>query len=324
MFRRILVPLDGSPLAECALRQAAALALPYGARLLLLRVVDSRQQANGVLKDNAYWRSARAEASAYLLGLEARLRDLAALDVHTITAEGDPAARILACAREQAADLVVLSTHGQGGSVGLPFGRVAQGVLAAAERSVLTVHPGDDDPLPALQPYRKIMVPLDGSPRSEGALCLAASIAAAYRAALLMVHVVPVPEMTRRYLARREGEVAERMVELNLKAARSYLAEMETLLSVTRAAVQSRLVVSSRVARVVQDLAEAESVDLLLLSAHGYSHEGHWLYGGVAGSLLAHSRLPLLVFQDGVIETAERPDWGATLPARRFAPSLHH
>ena len=132
MYRRILIALDGSALAEQVLPHVEALAARFGATLVLLRVTAPEAEPAGALD------AERREADRYLTGLYDRLT-ARGLRVHYQRPEGPPAARIVEHARNQAADLIVLTTYGPGSARRPAFGSVAAAVSQSAPCPVLLV-----------------------------------------------------------------------------------------------------------------------------------------------------------------------------------------
>ncbi len=142
---RLLVPLDGSALAETALEPACDLAMALNAELFLARVAPHPTPAEeladlGVAAD-ALGRKAEAErAAAYLAEVAERL---AARGIHAQThvSTGDPVGGIERAAREVNASLVVMATHGRGGLARFLAGSVATQVMETAAVPVLVVPP---------------------------------------------------------------------------------------------------------------------------------------------------------------------------------------
>jgi len=143
---RIVVPLDGSPLAEAALPHAAALARATGATLSLLRVVPAPVEivpAPGfaaLVETREIEAKARHEAEAYLQTVADRLRS-EGVSVQTEAVVGDPADTIAGMGGDSRAGLVVMATHGRTGLVGALAGSVTLGVLSRARLPVLAVRP---------------------------------------------------------------------------------------------------------------------------------------------------------------------------------------
>lgn len=140
--RRILVPLDGSPLAETALPHARRLAQQFGASLDLAGIVDQTIVAavdQGVQVGD-YPAMLRAETWTYLERRANELRnDAAVVDVHALV--GVPSAAICQLADDLHSDVIVMATHGRGGVARLLLGSVALHVLQQTRVPVLLVQP---------------------------------------------------------------------------------------------------------------------------------------------------------------------------------------
>jgi nucleotide-binding universal stress UspA family protein len=137
---RLLVPLDGSAVAESALDVAGQLADALGAEVILLRVVEP---ADGFAALATSYLPARSqavldEARTYLGGITTR-PDMAELSVSTRVEAGDPATRIAAVARDEDVSLIVMATHGSGGLVRLTMGSVATATLQQSSVPLLVV-----------------------------------------------------------------------------------------------------------------------------------------------------------------------------------------
>ncbi len=144
-FRHILVPLDGSPLAERAIPLATALAEKFGSEILLLRVLDIPQPTppTSHLEVTIGWvREARAqahqEAQSYL---DARQQEVyrQGIEVRALMRDRSPAEDILQVASSEKIDLIVMSAHGQGGLARWTFGSVADKVARHSPCPVLLV-----------------------------------------------------------------------------------------------------------------------------------------------------------------------------------------
>jgi nucleotide-binding universal stress UspA family protein len=298
MYEDILVPMDGSPLAECVMPHAVALARAFNSQILLLNVLARSSRPDGrSAVDPLEWRLRRTEAESYLHDVSARLQEAGiAAEAHIL--EGDAAEQIVGFVRERHIGLTIMSSHGQSGLSGWNVSSVVQKVILRAYTSLLIVRayqPAAEDV--AGLSYGRVLLPLDGSQRAESVLPVAGALARAAGAHLLLAHVVQRPEMPRRVpLSNEETELAERLVERNQASASQYLADISTRLP--PGCVETRMLISNHVAASLQELAEQEDVDLVLLSAHGYSGETRWPYGGVVASFVAYGSAPLLIVQD--------------------------
>ena len=141
MYKRVLVPLDGSETAEAILPFILDIAGPLDFDLVLLRVVTPLSPV--VVEANPYVEMAELptreeDATAYVVGLGAEVR-AKGLRVQTLVRCGEPVAEILAAARDTGADLIALTTHGRTGPARLLFGSIAEGVLRHADIPVFLI-----------------------------------------------------------------------------------------------------------------------------------------------------------------------------------------
>jgi nucleotide-binding universal stress UspA family protein len=297
MFDNILVPLDGSLLAECALPHAMAMARAFQSQVTLLGVLERgpRQDCRrGV--DPLEWVIRKAEAVSYVGSMADRLQR-SGLAVTGRMLDGDPAEQIINFAHQNGASLIIMSSHGQGGLTGWNVGSVTQKIVSRARTSTMIVRAfqrktaGLDD-----LRYRRLLVPMDGSRRAEWVWPMATTLARSEGAEILLAHVVKPPEMPRRLpLTVEDTELADRIVTRNRCEASQYVEELRSWLP---SAVRGRIMVGAQVAAALHQLAEEEHVDLVVLSAHGYSGGTRFLYGGVVTSFIIYGSTPLLIMQD--------------------------
>ena len=156
MYKRILVPLDGSTLSENAVEPASKLASSFGAALHLVQVISRHQErealrAAGVhaavsAMEEARRRAVREKASAgsYLSALAARLRG-EGIQVESAVMEGYAHEKILEYAKENEIDLVAISTHGYGGFKRMFLGSVTDRIVRSGQLSVLVIPSGSAD-----------------------------------------------------------------------------------------------------------------------------------------------------------------------------------
>ncbi len=227
MFDHILVPLDGSRLAETVLPHLVALASAFGSRVTLLRVAE--QEPGGQMRsvDPMDWRISRAQAKAYLDEQASRLAE-AGLQVETVLLEGQAADRIIEHAHSDQADLILVSSHGRSGLSRWNISSVVQKIILQARISTMIVRAYQ----PAIesltgQRYRRFLVPLDCSRRAEVSLSPTVTLARAHDAQVILAHVVHLPEMTcPEPLSEDDRALLERMTERNRHGAIEYLEQI--------------------------------------------------------------------------------------------------
>lgn len=307
MIHRILVPLDGSILAEAALPQARAMARAYQAEVVLARVLDPNSRTHGSLVDSVAWRMARTEARRYLDGLAAKL-GAQGIRTRAALAEGNAAEEVLRLVRKERADLVVLCAHGRSGPSSFSLGGTSQKVLSRCGTSVLMVRPVEPSASSASSSdagveearYHRILVPLDGSQRAQWALLQVASLARAHQGELLLVHVVaPPPLAGHTPPTPEEVELACRITERDRQHAEVYLRDLKELVAGNdHLQVRTLLLESPHVVPALLKVAADERASLVVVSAHGCSGAAPWPYGSVADRLIHHGKAPLLLLQD--------------------------
>jgi len=147
MYKKILVPLDGSELSEQALNHVKEIIpVPATTEIVLLRVVDPLATSYAGGTDAAIevavkiQERAEAEAAAYLKRLEGELKELG-IPVKTVLTIGIPADVILDYARQNGVDLIIMSTHGRSGISRWLFGSVAEKIIRHSQVPVLISPP---------------------------------------------------------------------------------------------------------------------------------------------------------------------------------------
>ena len=129
MINHILVPLDGSTLAECVLPHVSAIAPVTHARITLLHVLQQAQNGGTPAVDPVEWHLQKQHAEKYLEGISNRLSEAGLLGVESVILEGNPAGSVIDFARSNNVDLIALSTHGHSGLSGWNVSGVVQKIL---------------------------------------------------------------------------------------------------------------------------------------------------------------------------------------------------
>jgi nucleotide-binding universal stress UspA family protein len=300
MFDPILVPLDGSLLAECVLSHTVAIARAYNAKAIILTVLDKNQQhISAQLFDLLNWEIHKAEAAQNLGKIEGRLQKLG-LHCETIVQEGSVAETIINLAQNQGANLIILSSHGHSGVSQWGISSVAQKIILSAPTSLLLVRahlPASSDVVE--HAYRQILVPLDGSRRAEIVLPMIAHLARFHKSQIHLVNVVTTPEMARQLPPIQEDvDLSNRIVERNREESIRYLEQVRLSSPLNSIPVQTHLLISDNAPAALHGLVEQENMDLVALSAHGYSGNNQWPYGSMVNNFILYSKVPLLIVQD--------------------------
>jgi nucleotide-binding universal stress UspA family protein len=321
MFTNLIVPLDGSTVAANVIPHVVAMARATDAKVTLLRVmVEASTTGLGV--DPVGWQLQKSEAQAYLDGVCEHLTPLISLQPEAVLLEGRTADRIIEYARQSDCDLVVLSSHGQGGISGWNVSSVAHKVIGRIGSSILLVRSyqmGDQPTSDAELHYRRIVVPLDGSARAEHVLPVAVALAEWHDATVHLVHVVtPPPFLQRMPLTPEENALVEQVFERNQQHAQKYLEQLQQRL---RPEPQIHVITGENVAAALHKFVAQQEADLLVMSAHGQSAQRQWLYGSLVTSFIDHGATSLLVLQDMPAGAIEPTAAELAAEANRRAPS---
>ncbi len=307
MFRSIIVPLDGSPLAARAVPLVVALA-DAATTITLVGVAD--------VWNDTYGTYGAAEEETLLRDLLAR--DLAAmatplrergLSVREEVRRGDAATEILACAADQGADLIAMTTHGRTGVARWVIGSVATRVLRGGAMPTLIVRPDAvQRPNADTASIRTVIVPLDGSDRAAQSLAAARRVAEGCDATIAVVRVVDdrwaYPVMTgMEVYASVYAPVA--MADLRAEAERDVQATAAHLRHCGFRATAT-ILVGDPAAQLVDHIAAQEDA-LVVMSSHGRTGLDRWVFGSVAEKLIAHVHTPLLVLRANAVGAVPTP-----------------
>ncbi len=320
MIQRILVPLDGSAIAEQALPHAATLARAFDASLVLARVPEPLlvpvMSAGVWITRSVESEEAHEDAAAYLN--EVRGRDeLAGIAIETMHPTHPVVHGLLDAIAVQRADMLVMTSHGHTGPDRWIFGSVADKLVHVAPVPAYVVRarrPSDagetaadaDAGAPAAPisavggiAIRKIIVPLDGSALAEQALPAAETLGRRTGATLVLVRIPVVPGYLT-VVPETAGWIPEQLAE-SAHEAETYLesraAEIrERGLDVD---VEVRVVMGGTVADGILAEAEQEEAEVIVISSHGRSGLGRWLFGSVANRVLRGARCAVWVIREG-------------------------
>ncbi len=293
MFSHLLVPLDGSALAESALPVAVALGAESSTQVTLLHVLEESPPAQ---VHGASHLQEPGQAEAYLSEVEKWLtdRDVKAT-VHVHSPGTDVSKGITDHVRELEADLVVLCTHGGKGLRGFIFGRIAQQVLSNSNVPVLVV---PTFPQPRSQSFsaKHVLVPLNGEPAAEAALDHAVDLVAS-GGELTVVQVVPTVETatgTSGAATRLSPKAAEALLEAEAIEATKYLANVRARMESPTLSVRA-LVARGDSSRELLAIARESGVDLIVMATHGRKGVSAIWAGSVGARLVEQRDIPVLL-----------------------------
>ena len=311
----MLVCVDLSPFTDICLLYAISIARALQSDFTLVHVMQSRHEHAGPPIDALDWEISRQQACAHLERLEEKAAQALGRPVNVRLEQGHPAERIVEVERDIHADLTVLGSHGERGVTAWELGSTVQQVIAVACGSVFVAHAVSAAPI-ATFPQR-ILVPLDGSQRTECVLPTATRIAFAYQAELVLVHVIQEQVPTAVLHATEDLELARQLAAHLEVSAKTYLEGLCAMLARDGAMVRTVVARHANQRRAIIEIARHEHADLIVVAAHGADCDRERSYGSVTEYLLTHSAVPVLMFQDRPEAEMHRIDFGEVV-----APSL--
>lgn len=298
MYKRILVPLDGSTLAETVLPMAGEVARYFNATLIFLNILE--KEGSGTIHGQHHL-STTGEACDYLEKLAVQFRSQG-FEVETEAHEAretDVARSISEHALELKADMVVLCAHGNGGLRDVFIGGIAQQVIQRETIPVLFIRPEKLEK-GTIRPWKTILVPLDGAVMHEAVLPHAEEIAQYAGAVLRLISVIPTADTlkvkedaVRRVLPGSMGAALDYSVE----ESQQYLQKICTVLS-RKKILASGLVTRGDATTKILEAVVKEKVDLVLLATFGHRNWEAFWEESVTPRILANSPVPVLFVRE--------------------------
>ena len=321
MFKRILVPLDGSKRAERALPVAVRIARETNGSLVLVRVVSMATELWPYVDLETAQKQAVVEMelleAAHYLESQAAMPELEGVSVDTVVVHGPTASTILSVALSHRANLIALCSRSYTGMTRCVMGSIADKVARHSAVPVLVLRDGGPQPLAksvrsvkSVSPLR-VLVALDGSSRAMASLLPAAALISALaspeRGTLHLARVVkPIlseQEDAEQYpfnLCNSEQEVVEATRYLSKTVEHLRAGNLSKVVDLTWSAA-----IDTDVARGIVRMAECldnlkdgdrcDEFDVIAISTHGHGGIQNWVTGSISQRVLNATRLPLLV-----------------------------
>ena len=284
----VLVPVDGSDESEPAVQIALPLAQVWNAEIVLLWAWEGIPGLPTLVEGDV----AKTITDREVNDRETRLRALAArylhpagMAVHYRVPVGDPAEQIIRAAHETKARAVVMTTHGRSGFKRWRLGSVASRVMHDATLPTVLYRPHAEGHVPTR--LRTILVPVDGSERSEAALLEAVTLAQAAGASLQLLRavpmVVPLTPLPISAVYDQANAAALQSAELYLSDLRESHADLD---------VRTNIVQGDATTVVLH---AAEDVDLIVMASHGRGGVIRVALGSVSDAVIRGSPVPVMI-----------------------------
>jgi nucleotide-binding universal stress UspA family protein len=303
MYKRIVVPLDGSELAERVLPYGEELAQKLGSEVILLNVrrpsedPDDPEHRVYINKMVAMIEQDIEKSPSLPPGGKVKVDSAIIGSTGLLT---HPAEEILDYAEKNNIGLIIMATHGRTGIKRWALGSTAEKVARAAKCPVLLIRAHVD--VPRNVHLDKILVPLDGSTQSETILTHIENIAPKLKARVYLLkvveptyHIVPVYDEATYYGGTGMIEIPYTEEEMKpiKAAAEEYIESVKRKLTAEGIKTSYKV----KVGLAAEEIIEAEEemgVDMVAMSTHGRSGFGRWEHGGIADKVLHGGNKPLL------------------------------
>ncbi|MHB1298301.1 MAG: universal stress protein [Gemmatimonadaceae bacterium] len=292
MHDLIVVPLDGSKLAERAIALAVPLAEQHGARLVLLTVqhpILPLISGGGVpVRDPALDHERRQEQERYLNKTTKRLAKQTGVPVEGRLVVGETAEMIAKAGASATSGLIVMTTHGRGGFKRFWLGSVTDRVVRRAEVPVLlsTGNRSTGTRQAGRPLFNHLLVPLDGSKRAEMALRAARTLLEGVPGRLTLAHVVH-PMMA--LAATKRGRTPDQEI------VESYLEPLSREMSGPTLTVDHATLVNATVPTALMELVKTSHAECIAITSQGAGRLQTFMVGGTTDKLMRTSAVPVLV-----------------------------
>jgi nucleotide-binding universal stress UspA family protein len=299
MFEKILVPLDGSPLAEGILSHVRVLAKGLDSRVIVLHAVEAFPVDHLDPELEPY--AARAVELIHPLAesyVERIARNLVhdGVDAQMRLVRGRAAEEIVGYAEGEDVGLIAMSTRGRSGPARWVLGSTADKVLRSVECPLLLVHPPDEGIVgAAIGKLSRIVVPLDGSPTAESVLTFVEELARALELEITLVQAIGI-ETTVQFgrMTPDTRPVLNDVLQRMAASASDYLAGIAKELERGGLSVQWEVLGGPPAQRVVDFAREAPDC-LVAMTTHGRSGFRRWAMGSVADQVVRRIGEPVLL-----------------------------
>jgi len=280
MYEKILVPLDGSEVAEQAIPYVERLTQKLKSEVILITVCLPGDPLERALTEYIERRAEKIQS----LGVNAR----------SLCIEGDSATSIIDFAEKNKVGLIVISTHGKTGISHWPLGSIASKVVQRSNIPVFLVRSSQPGKAPADNELDKILVTLDGSQFSEAIIPHVEKLAKSMNSEVTLLRVIEsakLPQLAA--YSDREKYEKDFMAKMEREAER-YLDKKRTALESKGVKVNSVFLTGKPVETILQ-YSEEKSANLVALTTHGFSGISKWAYGSVASKIIEGSPKPILL-----------------------------
>jgi len=289
MWNKILVPLDGSDLAELALPYAEELANAFKSEIILLHVSEP--------SEDRYRHMHELYVKEVTDRIKGRFKK-----VTPVVVSGKPADEIISYADKNKVGIIIMTSHGRSGVLSWATGSIASKLLQGAAAPLLLVRAAKSKRKVTRQVLlNRILLPLDGSEAGEAAVGYIAEMMSRLELEVTLFGVVSSGQHIRSVGGLDYINYSEEQLEMFKKEAEEYLDGVYRRLKRRKGTVKVVLKVGDKSGDVGQEIlkfAEEKGVSLIAISSHGHSGIEKWVFGSIANKVVHNSRSPVLVVKE--------------------------
>jgi nucleotide-binding universal stress UspA family protein len=294
MYGAILVPLDGSTFGEAALPTAIELARLAGARLHIAHVRSEWPLMWGEVPANVAAPAWSGE-DEYMRKVTAQVHEGFGHELVSAILEPPEVDALVNYITTRHIGLVVMTTHGRSGLSRAWLGSVATELLRHLRVPMLLIRPPESG-RPEPVTLRRILVPLDGSPRSQRILSAATELGRLAGARYTLVTVVRPSYVLGSYVP--EGARVDAVgLARDRERADHYLAETADLLRQEGHDVETAVLVGVQASHAILQYADEIDADVIAMATHGYGALGRLAFGSVADKVVRGGQRPVLTLR---------------------------
>jgi nucleotide-binding universal stress UspA family protein len=294
-FNRLLVPLDGSPLAALALPAAGVLARRAGATVHLASVLPGPPRYPHITPDVARTieHEAQERVSSYLAAEATTLTTCRGLDVRYAVLDGSPPEALADYARRNAIDLIVMTTHGRSGLGRFWLGSVADRLIRGTRTPVLLLRSREQ---PQHTDFGHLLVALDGSATGQVVLDVALALASLYHEARFsLVEVTEAPIIASGDLAIYPDQIYGQVLDEQQALAKTTLEQLAAQPRALGIETTVYAPIAPSAGAYIVELAYKLDSDLIVLGTHGRHGLPRLLLGSVADKVIRGAATPILI-----------------------------
>lgn len=303
MFRKILVPLDGSKVSETALTIAEQIATKIGAEVFLVHVLDPSQQAFAHMHQT--YLEGVTEEVKLRASEEAKKTRLNPIKITSLLLKGDPASELIDFKKKNDVDLIIMSARSRAGTRRWAMGSVSEQVYRHTMCPCILISPdGQETVKQAGKITGKILVPIGRHASEEMFLAYMKGLDTRIASEVILLQVVPPlvsideKQYKKASLEFTRSDYVERLETAQREKALEHLAPFANAIKASGIVTSTVVLTGSTVDRILK-YAEETNADLIALPAEGQSAFGLWILGKLAKTLLREAKTPVLIVKPG-------------------------